>query len=76
MSGCARAIKSYREERAKHEEHTNNAEDNCRVGEKQDFDKDKNNAEHKKSNDFPARQASQIVAKEEKRETKCSNNPR
>src|SRR5204862_3533839 len=63
------------EQRTQDEEYANHAEDNCRVGEKQDLDQDKDNADHEKSDGFPARQASQIMAEEEKGETKGGDNP-
>ena len=70
------AIDHRPEERAEHEEDADDAEDNGRVREKQDLDQNEDDAEHEKRDDFPARQASQIMAEEKKRETNRGNNPR
>ena len=70
------AIDHRPEERGEHEEYADNAEDNCRVREKHDLDEHEGDAEHEKGYDFPARQASEIVAKEKKRETKGGDDPR
>jgi hypothetical protein len=41
------------------------------VREKQNFDQDENDSENKERDDFPASQASQIMAEKKERETDC-----
>ena len=69
------AIDHRPEQRGEHEKHADNAEDNGRVREEHDLDQDEDDAEHEKGDDFPARQPSQIVAQEKKRETNRGKNP-